>query len=163
MRGRRALPRADVVIRPMGDVDSAGVAELVRDGDMLHARLWPSYFRAPGASARSFAERGSESEVVLVAERGGDLCGMIHAQIFDAPDLPTLVPRRRLHVENLVVRRSARRKGLGARLVREVVGWGRERGVQEIVLVVWQGNRAAERFYRALGFRVVHHVLGMEV
>jgi len=89
--------------------------------------------------------------------------GVIQAQLFDTPDVPTLVPHRRIHIEDLVVAREERRRGAGKQLVRAATSWGKERGAVEVVLVVWEGNRPATRFYRAMGFRTVHRVLGLEI
>jgi ribosomal protein S18 acetylase RimI-like enzyme len=162
---RRAQAFAEVLVRPLRQDDATQAAELLREVDELHARLSPGYFCA-GPRARigpAPHDGGAEQQSILVADRGGELLGLIHVRLFDAPDLPTIVPRRRAHVEDLVVKRSARRYGVGARLLDSAAEWARQRGAREVVLVVWRGNRVAERFYRALGFRPVHRVLSREI
>jgi ribosomal protein S18 acetylase RimI-like enzyme len=156
--------RLDATIRPAVASDAAALADLWRDVDELHARLHPGFFRAaPRARAAIDKALGSDDQAIFVAEEAGRPVGLVHAQIFDTPESPNLMPRRRMHVEELVVAPHARRRGLGRRLLDEAVTWGRSRGARETVLVVWEGNTAAARFYRALGFRVVHRVLGKEV
>lgn len=156
-----------IAIRRAQRSDVPSLVGLWRDVDDLHARLWPSFFRAgrdhTGRTAAIEAALRSSDHVLLVAEADGRVLGLIQAQMFDTPDAPMLVRRRRLHVEELVVAPGARRRGVGGRLVREAIRWGSERGANQVVLVVWGGNARAERFYRALGFRAVHRVLSLEI
>jgi ribosomal protein S18 acetylase RimI-like enzyme len=97
----------------------------------------------------------------LLVEEGpqGRLIGAVTVRIFDTPADPSMVPRRRAHVDALVVDRRHRRSGAGTRLMDAAAAWGRERGAVELVLTVWAGNRAAEAFYSRLGYRVVSRVL----
>lgn len=155
-----------IAIRPARRSDAPSLAALWRNVDDLHARLWPSFFRAGGEGARLAAIESvlrSSEQILLVADLRGSLIGLVQAQIFDTPDAPMLVPRRRLHVEELVVAPDARRRGIGRRLVRDAIRWGSQHGAAEVVLVVWRGNAGAERFYRALGFRAVHRVLSQRI
>jgi GNAT superfamily N-acetyltransferase len=52
---------------------------------------------------------------------------------------------------------------VGTRLLAEVERWARGRGAEQVVLTVWQGNRAAERFYRAAGYGAVSRVMAREL
>jgi ribosomal protein S18 acetylase RimI-like enzyme len=70
-----------------------------------------------------------------------------------------MVPRRRGHVESLVVATGARRRGLGRRLMDEASDWARGAGAVELVLTTWAGNDEAEAFYRQLGYRPLSQVL----
>jgi ribosomal protein S18 acetylase RimI-like enzyme len=137
--------------------------------DTLHARLLPGYFRRPPeelpARSRAEVERllRSPDDRLRVAELAGEVVGLCHAQVYDTPPQPALTPRRRTHLDSLVVAAHARRRGVGRRLVDDAAAWGRARGASELVLTVWAGNEAAERFYAALGFRSVNTVLAREV
>lgn len=165
---RRTTNGTDAVtIRPAQRADLPSLAGLWRDVDGLHARLWPNFFRPASQGSRRTAAieatLRSSVQVLLVAESHGRVHGLIQAQIFDTPDAPMLVPRRRLHVEELVVAPGARRRGIGRQLVREAIRWGSDRRANQVVLVVWGGNARAERFYSALGFRTAHRVLSLEI
>ncbi len=70
-----------------------------------------------------------------------------------------MVPRRRAHLETLVVAAAARRRGLGRRLVTAAGDWARAQGAVEMVLTTWAGNTAADAFYERLGYRVLSRVL----
>lgn len=84
-------------------------------------------------------------------------------RIYDTPADPSMLPRRRAHVEALVVDRHHRRNGIGTTLMRAAAAWSRERGAAELVLTVWAGNAAAEAFYERLGYRVVSRALAKPI
>ena len=70
-----------------------------------------------------------------------------------------MVPRRRAHVETLVVGRKHRRRGIGRRLMEAAAAWARGHGAVEVVLTTWVGNDDAEAFYERLGYRELSRVL----
>ena len=55
-------------------------------------------------------------------------------------------------LENVVVAASARRRGLGAQLVRELLNRARDRGAEVVFLEVRESNRAARTLYSRSGF-----------
>jgi ribosomal protein S18 acetylase RimI-like enzyme len=134
---------------------------LWRQIDDLHADIRPDYFR-PVVRAREEWDKmlSSASAGLLVAEAAdGRLIGAVTIRVFDTPADPSMVPRRRAHVDALVVDRRHRRTGVGTRLMDAAGAWGRTRGAVELVLTVWSGNAAAEAFYRRLGYREVSRAL----
>jgi ribosomal protein S18 acetylase RimI-like enzyme len=100
---------------------------------------------------------------VLVAEAGegagATVIGVVLVRIFDTPDDPAMAQRRRGHVEALVVDEHHRRAGIGTALMDAAAAWARARGARELVLTVWDGNTAAEGFYRRLGYAVISRVM----
>jgi GNAT superfamily N-acetyltransferase len=70
-----------------------------------------------------------------------------------------MVPRRRGHVETLVVAARHRRQGLGRLLMDEAAAWARGHHAVELVLTIWGGNALAETFYRRIGYRSLSTVL----
>lgn len=60
-----------------------------------------------------------------------------------------------LHINNVGVRASARRRGLGAALLEAALGIGAECGANLAVLEVRAGNLAAQELYARAGFSVV--------
>jgi ribosomal protein S18 acetylase RimI-like enzyme len=142
--------------------DWADVRDLFREADDLHAKLAPDYFRsAPRDDAewqRLLDEDNGAVFVGLPAETGGAVAVLV-ARIYDTPDNPMMVPRRRLHVETVVVCCKHRRRGIGRRLMDDAAAWGRSHGAVEVVLTTWVGNAVAEAFYERLGYRVLSRVL----
>ena len=60
-----------------------------------------------------------------------------------------------IHVNNVAVKPAFRRRGIGERLLREVLRWGREQEATQAVLEVRAGNTVAQRLYEACGFEVI--------
>ena len=154
-----------ISVRPARRDDWSAARDLLREVDDLHAQLAPDYFRSAPRSEAEWQRLLAESHgAVLVAERqhgqdGQRPVAVLVARIYDTPDNPGMVPRRRLHIETLVVCCNNRRQGIGRRLMSEVVAWGREHGAVEVVLTTWVGNEAAEAFYARLGYKVLSRVL----
>ena len=141
--------------------DWPSVSELLREVDDLHAAIAPEYFRsAPRSEAEWLRLLEEDNGALFVAEppdRDGPV-GLLVARLYDTPDNPSMVPRRRVHVETVVVGGQHRRRGIGRRLMNEGAGWGRSRGAVEVVLTTWVGNDEAEAFYRRLGYSVLSRV-----
>jgi len=60
-----------------------------------------------------------------------------------------------IHINNVAIRPAFRRHGIAARLLQDVLCWGREKGASQAVLEVRAGNSAAQGLYRAGGFEIV--------
>src|SRR4030095_7176888 len=60
-----------------------------------------------------------------------------------------------IHVNNVAVRPEYRRLGIGERLLRDVLYWGRAHKVKQAVLEVRAENIAAQKLYQACGFEVI--------
>ncbi|MGA2508828.1 MAG: ribosomal protein S18-alanine N-acetyltransferase [Candidatus Acidiferrales bacterium] len=59
-----------------------------------------------------------------------------------------------IEILNLAVRPDARRRGIGASLLRESFAWGRAQQAQKVFLEVRASNLAALRLYERHGFQV---------
>jgi diamine N-acetyltransferase len=70
-----------------------------------------------------------------------------------------MVPRRRAHVETLIVNARQRRRGIGRRLLVTAAEWAKARAATEMILTTWAGNSDADAFYQRLGYRVLSQVL----
>jgi ribosomal protein S18 acetylase RimI-like enzyme len=137
----------------------------------------PGYFRpeagrAGGGDAARPAVAADPHAATLVAESGErpprpgsgpPVIGAVLVRVYDTPSDPTMVPRRRAHVEALVVDQAHRRAGVGTALMKAVTAWANERGAVEVVLTVWAGNQAAEAFYQRLGYQVVSRAMARPV
>jgi len=58
---------------------------------------------------------------------------------------------RGVYLQDIFVAASARGAGLGARLLREVISWGVQRGADHLRLSVDRNNTEARAFYESLG------------
>jgi ribosomal protein S18 acetylase RimI-like enzyme len=130
-----------------------------------HARLLPDYFRVAALPGRSpvSSTTGSgvgPSSVILVAEgRGQGALGYVSVNVVETPADPTMTPRRRAHVDAVVVDKAHRGAGVGTALMRAAADWARRREAVELVLTVWSDNEAAEALYRRLGYQPLARVM----
>ena len=153
---------AAVIVRPARRDDWPAVRDLLREADDLHAKLAPDYFRSAPRGDDEWQhlldEESGAAFVALPADGAGPVAVLV-ARLYDTPDNPMMVPRRRLHIETVVVCCEHRRRGIGRRLMAEAAAWGRRHGAVEVVLTTWVGNDGAEAFYARLGYRVLSRVL----
>jgi ribosomal protein S18 acetylase RimI-like enzyme len=152
-----------VAVRGARPEDWLAVQSLLRELDELHAELVPGYFQA---AARTELEWGSllgdSTALALVAideVEGGSPVGFVSLRLYDTPADPTMVPRRRGHVETLIVNARQRRRGIGRRLLVTAAEWAKARAATEMILTTWAGNSDADAFYQRLGYRVLSQVL----
>ncbi|MEA3439752.1 MAG: GNAT family N-acetyltransferase [Chloroflexota bacterium] len=86
---------------------------------------------------------------VYVAEADGKIVGTLALFIIDS--VPNGIPSA--IVENVVVSRTWRRKGVGRQLMQFAIDQSRSKGCYEITLSSRMNNEAAHRFYKSLGLR----------
>jgi ribosomal protein S18 acetylase RimI-like enzyme len=154
--------RRQVAVRGARPGDWLAVQSLLRELDELHAELVPAYFQPATRTELEWGRLlGDSTALALVAvdEEGGAAVGFLSLRLYDTPADPTMVPRRRGHLETLIVGARQRRRGIGRRLLATATDWARARGAAEMVLTTWVGNADADAFYQRLGSRVLSQVL----
>ena len=93
-----------------------------------------------------------EDYVVLLATlqgKGDDPIGMIEAHIVQPYDL--FEPKLVLHIRSVYVEPGYRGEGVGQRLLKEALEWGKRKSCEEAELNVLVGN-SARRLYERMGF-----------
>lgn len=102
-------------------------------------------------SGRVEEHLGQSPERVLVADQGGSLLGLVTVSVQSL--LASEGPSAR--VTAMVVRPTARRGGVGRRLIEAALAHARERGCVGVELTsgLRPEREAAHQFYPALGFR----------
>lgn len=81
---------------------------------------------------------------ILVAEDQGQVIGYIHGEDYDLTYAPPMK-----NILGIAVAFSARRKGVGKRLLQAVENWARETGADGVRLVSGANRKEAHAFYRA--------------
>ena len=121
----------------------------------MRLALWPDGARDEfDAEARAyFADENRFLKRVLVAERGGEVVGMIELSLRSIADgcVSSPVP----YVEGWFVASHTRRQGVGAALVRAAEAWARAHGYSEIASDVLLENQVSENAHKSLGFEEV--------
>jgi GNAT superfamily N-acetyltransferase len=87
--------------------------------------------------------------LLLVAETGGRLAGLVHVYVRPAIENP-----REAVVQALVVHEVSRRGGVGRRLMAAAERWGEEQDCRSVVLSSNVARASAHAFYAALGYRI---------
>lgn len=123
----------------------------------VHAQALPHFFHsgeAPALSRERFtALLANENAAIFVAEHQQIIIGMVHCYVHTTPAVSVVVPRRFVHIEDLVVSEHVRQQGAGQLLTERVHQWAKEQGVKEIELDVWEFPTSALSFYQKLGYQ----------
>ena len=137
-----ASPITDVSISRMTEHDLLEVVE-IEESSNLSPWGWEAYHR----------ELQSHSTSLMLVARVGtpELSGgRLLVGFIVARELAN-----EIHINNVAVKPEFRGRGLGQRLLKEALRWGRERMASEAVLEVRAGNEAAQQLYRRCGFEVI--------
>ncbi len=143
----------EVTLRPARADEAEALAQLHVEAWLdAHAGLAPAAaVQALDAARRLPAWQGylaNSSQHVLVAEHGGTLAGLV---CFGPASQAALGARA--EIKHLYVAASARKSGLGRRLLRAALRQLSEEGFAKVTLAVVEGNSAARGFYKACGGR----------
>jgi len=120
----------------------------------LYGRLHPDARRRAYDLYRT--QLASASETMFVAERDGDIVGVLRCVA--APSSPLLMPEHYCYVSSAYVKPDVRRTGVLSALVDAAERWCDARGITEMRLHNASGVRMAEDTWSALGFEVVEQV-----
>jgi ribosomal protein S18 acetylase RimI-like enzyme len=146
----------EFIIRPAISDDYDAVGAIYAEIEKLHRVALPQIFRAPDGPAlsREYFEMMlvDERATWLVAAQQGELLGFVTVRMMQAPERPMLQPRGYAEVNNLAVRETYRRLGIGQALQQRAEQWAAERQLSEVELNVWEFNQAAVAFYEKLGY-----------
>ena len=102
-----------------------------------------------------------KTHVVLVAEAGNNIVGFImvavrrYSRVYRKPKFG--------YVDALFVSETARKRGIGRKLLREAERTLLRAGISSLECEVYEGNDAAMEFYRSCGFRTISKRLRKEI
>jgi ribosomal protein S18 acetylase RimI-like enzyme len=121
----------------------------------------PLYGRLhPDAETRAWdlyrSQLASPHEAMLVAERGGEIVGLLRC--VDTPGSPLLLPERYCYISSVYVERAHRRRGVLRALIEGAIAWSTERGLDEMRLHNSALSPMVDAVWQSLGFDVVEHV-----
>ena len=148
----------DIKIRDATYDDIEAIATLLIEGDRIHHEAQPQVF-SNNTDFRSdelltdFIE--DPQKKIIIAEIDGSVVGAVLLLVRRSPDIPIMVKRRWLEVENLIVHQNHQRHGIATILMQKAEEWGRGQDIEWIELSVWKFNRSAIDLYDHLGFDVV--------
>jgi ribosomal protein S18 acetylase RimI-like enzyme len=146
----------ELVIRRAEQGDLAQVAPLAGELVRMHHETDPARFLMIERVEEGYAwwlgrEIARAEAVVLVAARGAAIVGYAYGAL-EGRDFNLLLDAHGA-VHDIFVAAEARRHGVGRRLVEALVSALEALGAPRIVLSTMVGNAAAQRVFRACGFR----------
>jgi phosphinothricin acetyltransferase len=102
-----------------------------------------------------------ESKRVFVADDAGNILGYLVAEVNTYP--PIFVHKNYGHIGAISVSDSARRQGLGRKLLEAALDWFREQNLRRVECGVAVNNPVSQGFWEAMGFRgiIEHRVLDL--
>ena len=104
-------------------------------------------FDATPSAANLDAYLSAANHALFVAIAKGVVIGQVRGVLHLQPDQPT-----ELYIDNLGVAPDLKRQGIGTRLVRALMDWGRENGCEATWIATEIQNEEARGFYEAFGF-----------
>ncbi len=138
--------RDPLTVRDADEADLPAIRSLL--SELTAAMEDPADFDPERAAENCRALLGRAGHHLLIASIDGVPCGLI----------PLTVRQSLLNahpsglIDELVVARRARGRGVGRRLIQAAVDRCRELGCSEVEVSTERGNRRARAFYRACGF-----------
>jgi ribosomal protein S18 acetylase RimI-like enzyme len=145
-----------VIVRPAEPRDLPAVARLAGELVRMHHAEDPARFFLPDRVEEGYAwwlarEIANAKAVVLVLARGAEVLGYAYGRLEDRDWNMLLDTHGAIH--DVYVAAEARRGGLGRTLMDAIVAALGALGAPRIVLSTMVGNEAAQRLFRACGFR----------
>lgn len=145
MSGTETAIRVDTeefYLTPMSEHDLLEVVE-IEEASGLSRWGWEAYH----------AELRTAGEAIMLVARPG-----LHVSQAESESIVGFIAARvtagELHINNMAVRGSLRRRGIGATLLEAVLREARRRGAHAALLEVRVGNESAQSLYQKYGFRV---------
>jgi ribosomal-protein-alanine N-acetyltransferase len=113
------------------------VEEIVTIENQCFPTPWPAW--------AFIQDQRSNRSVCLVARVAGEIAGYAVAWLL----------KREMHIGNLAVSEGFRRRGVGSRLLTELLDIARPRRIELVTLEVRASNRAAINLYEKFGFGAI--------
>ena len=163
---REAVQSPDgLTVRPATARDIPALLRLLAQVNELHHQLWPELFLSGQTKYTADAllpMLGKPDAPILVAEDADGVCGYLIAFVRERIG-PNLTGGRSFYIDDLCVDAACRGRGVGSRLLAEGRACAAALGCRELLLNVWEGNDAAQRFYARSGFLPRSHLLAQEL
>ena len=144
-------------IRQAISTDALCLSSLCMDVQRLHAEHHPDVFQMPQSEdfAVSFFEEMLLDPTVriFIADEDGESLGYILCKLVERPVNPFTFAARSLHVDQISVRPTSRRHGVGLALMQQTEMLAKEWNIQRIQLDSWDFNLNAHAFFERMGFQ----------
>ena len=146
----------DIMVRKADKRDIQAIIELLHQVNMVHHVLRPDLFKPHTTKYNK-----EELEALLYDDCkpifvyiDGEVLGHAFCQVTEVKDDKLLQDIKTLYIDDICVDETARGKHVGKALYEFVRDYAKSIGCYNITLNVWEGNDAAQSFYRNMGMKV---------
>ena len=144
------------MIRKAAKEDIQRMIELLHQVNMVHHVIRPDLFK-PHTTKYNEQELEAmlddDSKPIFVFDDGMVL-GYAFCQVSEVKNNQLLEDIKTLYIDDICVDENARGKHVGKALYEYVLDYAKSIDCNNITLNVWEGNEAAQRFYRNMGMQV---------
>jgi len=141
----------DITIRAARPEDIPPMTDLLAELFRIETDFAPEVEKQVRGLSVLVADQPGRS-CVLVAEQGGMVAGMATVQTL----ISTAEGGQVGLVEDVVVHRDLRGRGIGTRLIAEIVAWARSQGLTRLQLLADRDNQPALDFYASRNWGITH-------
>ena len=139
--------------RVANESDLLALRELLDAQHALHEELLPTLFQfRPVTDVEILEIIESPDKDFLVAEEHDELLGLILVEQKTTKDIPIIVKKNYVYIQEMFVAESRRSEGIGRKLMAEAKRWSSEREIQILRTSVVAQNLNAISFYEREGF-----------
>jgi ribosomal protein S18 acetylase RimI-like enzyme len=100
---------------------------------------------------------------IFVCLEGEELIGYVLSRVESRKESPVQKARQHFYIEQIDVKREHRRRGAGELLLNATREMAKKRGIDVILLDVWNFNEGAVAFFKSQGFSPWIQRMGMTV
>lgn len=144
------------MIREMNLNDYEDVRILVKQIHELHLSNRPDIYNDGESFPKECFEKvlSDVNNLNYVYVENKKIVGVLNATLQHTNPLPIIKPRTYYFIENLVVDKNHRRKGIAKKLFNYLTLKAKENNIDSIELNVWSFNTEAIKFYESMGMNI---------
>lgn len=144
------------MIRKMNLNDYEDVRTLVKQIHELHLSNRPDIYNDGESFPKEYFEKvlSDANNLNYVYVENKKIVGALNATLQHTNPLPIIKPRTYYFIENLVVDKNHRRKGIAKKLFHYLTLKAKENNIDSIELNVWAFNKDAIKFYEYMGMNI---------
>ena len=144
------------MIREMNLNDYEDVKILVRQIHELHLSNRPDIYNDGESFPKEYFEKvlSDANNLNYIYVENKKIVGVLIATIQHTNPLPIIKPRTYYFIENIVVDKNHRRKGIAKKLFSYLTLKAKENNIDSIELNVWSFNTEAIKFYESMGMNI---------
>ena len=150
-------------IRDMESKDYPEIDRLMKELHELHVKGSPDLYTEleHPYSREEFEKIVSDPEIIaILAEEKSVVIGLCIGTLRKKSGM---VEMKTMYIEDLIVDRNFRGKGIASQLYEEMEERGRNTGAKRLDLMVWEFNSDAKRFYEKQGMRPQRYIYEKEL